>query len=132
MIAKLIVQNGTLRVGDVILCGSSYGRVKAMYDTLKPRKKLKEALQEQLGRRLAKVYEEQLDDLERAGVQAVGSQEPLALGAKAVGVGRAYLYALAAAGERGVDHLVELFSKVVERRVKFSDRCRVCFDKSCV
>jgi translation initiation factor IF-2 len=32
--AKLLVQNGTLRVGDVLLCGPAYGRVKAMYDTL--------------------------------------------------------------------------------------------------
>jgi len=39
----------------------------------------------------------------------------LALGARAVGVGRAYLYALGAAGERGVDHLVELFTDDVRR-----------------
>jgi translation initiation factor IF-2 len=39
VVAKLLVQNGTLRVGDVIVCGASYGRVKAMYDTLNPRKK---------------------------------------------------------------------------------------------
>jgi translation initiation factor IF-2 len=30
----MIVQNGTLRVGDVVVCGAAYGRVKAMYDTL--------------------------------------------------------------------------------------------------
>ena len=30
-------------VGDVVVCGSAYGRVKAMYDTLKPRKKHDEA-----------------------------------------------------------------------------------------
>ena len=41
--AKLIVQNGTLNVGDIVLCGSSYGRVKAMYDTLKPKRKVKAA-----------------------------------------------------------------------------------------
>lgn len=35
VIAKLIVKNGTLRVGDVVLCGSAFGRVKAMYDTLR-------------------------------------------------------------------------------------------------
>ena len=34
VIAKVIVQNGTLRVGDVMVCGSAHGRVKAMYDTL--------------------------------------------------------------------------------------------------
>ena len=37
VVAKLLVQNGTLRVGDVIVCGQAYGRVKAMYDTLKRR-----------------------------------------------------------------------------------------------
>jgi translation initiation factor IF-2 len=31
-IAWLIVEKGTLRVGDVILCGSSYGRIRAMYN----------------------------------------------------------------------------------------------------
>ena len=39
----------------------------------------------------------------------------VALGAKAVGVGRAYHYALGAAGERGVDHLVDLFTADVKR-----------------
>ena len=43
VVAKLLVQNGTLRGGDVIVCGAAYGRVKAMYDTLHPRKKHKEA-----------------------------------------------------------------------------------------
>src|SRR4029077_15277468 len=43
VIAKLMVQDGTLRDGDVIVCGAGHGRVKAMYDTLRPRKKLKEA-----------------------------------------------------------------------------------------
>jgi translation initiation factor IF-2 len=31
-VAKLLVQNGTLRVGDLVLAGSHYGRVKAMYN----------------------------------------------------------------------------------------------------
>lgn len=31
-VAWLMVQNGSLQVGDVILCGSAYGRVRAMYD----------------------------------------------------------------------------------------------------
>ena len=43
VVAKLIVQNGTLRVGDVVVCGQSFGRVKAMYDTLDPNKRLEEA-----------------------------------------------------------------------------------------
>ncbi|MGH7138086.1 MAG: translation initiation factor IF-2, partial [Pirellulales bacterium] len=41
--AKLLVQNGTLKVGDVLVCGSAYGRVKAMYDTLDPRRMHEEA-----------------------------------------------------------------------------------------
>jgi len=32
--ATLLVRNGTLRRGDVVLCGASYGRVRAMYDDL--------------------------------------------------------------------------------------------------
>jgi translation initiation factor IF-2 len=43
VIAKLIVQTGTLNVGDVIVCGSAHGRVKAMYDTLRPNVKIKSA-----------------------------------------------------------------------------------------
>lgn len=43
VVAKLIVTNGTLRVGDVVVCGSCYGKVKAMHDTLKPKKKLGQA-----------------------------------------------------------------------------------------
>jgi translation initiation factor IF-2 len=31
-IAWLVVQTGTLRVGDVMLCGSSYGRIRAIYN----------------------------------------------------------------------------------------------------
>ena len=43
VVAKLIVQTGTLRVGDVLVCGDTYGRVKAMYDTLNPRVRYEEA-----------------------------------------------------------------------------------------
>jgi translation initiation factor IF-2 len=43
VMAKLMVQTGTLREGDVIVCGCAYGRVKAMYDTLDPQKKYEEA-----------------------------------------------------------------------------------------
>ena len=34
-VATVIVQNGTLRVGDYVVCGQSYGRVKAMLDDKK-------------------------------------------------------------------------------------------------
>jgi len=40
---KCIVQKGTLKVGDVVVCGAAHGRVKALYDTLQTRKELKEA-----------------------------------------------------------------------------------------
>ncbi len=43
VVAKLLVQKGTLRVGDVVVCGGAYGRVKAMYDTLRPRVEYTEA-----------------------------------------------------------------------------------------
>jgi translation initiation factor IF-2 len=43
VIAKLLVQNGTLRPGDIIVCGGAYGRVKAMVDTLDPHRKYDEA-----------------------------------------------------------------------------------------
>ena len=36
VVAKFMVQNGSLKVGDAVVCGSAYGRIKAMYDTLKP------------------------------------------------------------------------------------------------
>lgn len=39
VIAKLLVRNGTLHTGDVLVCGSTYGRVKVMADTLVPRKR---------------------------------------------------------------------------------------------
>ena len=32
--ATLLVQDGTLQRGDVVLCGAAYGRVRAMYDDL--------------------------------------------------------------------------------------------------
>jgi len=34
VLATLLVQDGTLRRGDVVLCGASHGRVRAMYDDL--------------------------------------------------------------------------------------------------
>ncbi|MCA9141141.1 MAG: translation initiation factor IF-2 [Planctomycetaceae bacterium] len=43
VVAKVIVRNGTLRVGDIVVCGPSHGRVKAMYDTLNPTVSVEEA-----------------------------------------------------------------------------------------
>ncbi len=43
VVAKILVQKGTLHVGDVLVCGAAHGRVKAMYNTLNPYKKHKEA-----------------------------------------------------------------------------------------
>ena len=43
VIAKLIVKNGTLRIGDVVVCGTTYGRIKAMFDTLQTKRRVKEA-----------------------------------------------------------------------------------------
>ncbi len=43
VIAKVIVQNGTLKVGDVIVCGAATGRVKALYNTLDINKNEEEA-----------------------------------------------------------------------------------------
>ena len=34
VVAKLIVQNGTMKVGDILVCGPSHGRVRAMTNTL--------------------------------------------------------------------------------------------------
>jgi translation initiation factor IF-2 len=31
-VSKLLVQNGTLKIGDMVLAGSTYGKVKAMYN----------------------------------------------------------------------------------------------------
>lgn len=43
VIAKVMVKNGTLRPGDVIVCGSAHGRVKALYDCLRPNKSVRQA-----------------------------------------------------------------------------------------
>jgi len=43
VMAKLIVQNGTLHVGDVVVCGQAYGRIKSMHDTLNGRERYDEA-----------------------------------------------------------------------------------------
>ncbi len=38
-----MVQSGTLNVGDIVVCGGAFGKVKAMHDTLRPKNKLKHA-----------------------------------------------------------------------------------------
>jgi translation initiation factor IF-2 len=43
IVAKLLVQTGTLRVGDIIVCGQAHGRVKAMFDTLNEHRRVEEA-----------------------------------------------------------------------------------------
>ena len=43
VVSKLIVQNGTMKVGDSIVCGNASGKVKAMYNTLHPSETLSEA-----------------------------------------------------------------------------------------
>ncbi|MEX2091322.1 MAG: translation initiation factor IF-2 [Pirellulales bacterium] len=43
VIAKIVVQTGTLRVGDILVCGETSGRVQAMYDTLRPNQQVGEA-----------------------------------------------------------------------------------------
>ena len=43
VVAKVMVQGGTLQVGDVVVCGQAFGKVKAMHNTLKRNQKLKEA-----------------------------------------------------------------------------------------
>lgn len=42
-VAKVLVQKGTLRPGDIVVCGTAHGRVKALCDTLDSRKRWKEA-----------------------------------------------------------------------------------------
>ncbi len=34
VVAKVVVQTGTLRLGDIVVCGAAYGRVRAMSNTL--------------------------------------------------------------------------------------------------
>ena len=43
VVSKMIVQRGTLRVGDIIVCGDAHGRVKAMVDPLDPASTIDEA-----------------------------------------------------------------------------------------
>ncbi len=43
-IAKVLVQKGTLKVGDIVVCGSAYGRVKSMTETLQTKNRVQKAL----------------------------------------------------------------------------------------
>jgi translation initiation factor IF-2 len=43
IVAKVLVQNGTLNLGDIVVCGQAHGRVKAMYDTLDDGRRLASA-----------------------------------------------------------------------------------------
>jgi len=43
VVAKILVQKGTLHVGDIVVCGPAHGRVKAMHDTLTPYKRYQDA-----------------------------------------------------------------------------------------
>lgn len=43
VVCKVMVQGGTLNVGDIVVCGAAHGRVKAMHDTLHPKRRLKTA-----------------------------------------------------------------------------------------
>ncbi|MGL4595033.1 MAG: translation initiation factor IF-2 [Thermoguttaceae bacterium] len=43
VVCKVLVQNGTLRTGDVVLCGTAFGRVKVMYDALDTKRVIEEA-----------------------------------------------------------------------------------------
>jgi isopentenyl diphosphate isomerase/L-lactate dehydrogenase-like FMN-dependent dehydrogenase len=57
-----------------------------------------------------------LDSGVRRGTDVV---KALALGARAVLVGRPYMYALAAGGERGVDRMIELLRNEIIRAMSF-------------
>ena len=57
-----------------------------------------------------------MDSGVRRGVDVV---KALALGAKAVLLGRAYVYALCAAGEPGVRHMLELFRQQIDEALAF-------------
>lgn len=43
VVTKVLVQNGTLRVGDIVVCGDGYGKIKAMTNPLRPSQRLTEA-----------------------------------------------------------------------------------------
>jgi L-lactate dehydrogenase (cytochrome) len=62
---------------------------------------------------------DRIDVIMDSGVQrGTHVLKALSLGAKAVGVGRYYLFPLAAAGERGVDRALEIMRFELERDMK--------------
>jgi isopentenyl diphosphate isomerase/L-lactate dehydrogenase-like FMN-dependent dehydrogenase len=72
---------------------------------------------------LGEIAEAVGDDIEvlfdsgvRRGTDVV---KALALGAKAVGLGRAYVYPLLAAGEPGVRHILDLFRQQIDEAMAF-------------
>ena len=62
---------------------------------------------------------DEIDVIMDSGIQR-GSHvlKALSLGAKAVGGGRFYLYALAAAGQQGVERALELMKQEIERDMR--------------
>ena len=70
---------------------------------------------------VAQEVQDQADIICDGGVRR-GSDilKALALGATAVSIGRPYLYGLGAAGERGVDHVIEFFRSGLERSMALS------------
>jgi len=57
----------------------------------------------------------------------------IALGATACSIGRPYLYAMGAAGERGVDYILEFFREGIARTMALSGRTTIAeIDRSLV
>ncbi|MCP3702017.1 MAG: alpha-hydroxy-acid oxidizing protein, partial [Alteromonas sp.] len=62
---------------------------------------------------------DQIDVMFDSGIQrGTHVLKALALGAKAVGIGRYYLYALAAAGQAGVERAMQLLVAEIERDMR--------------
>jgi L-lactate dehydrogenase (cytochrome) len=69
---------------------------------------------------------DRLDVIMDSGVQrGTHIVKALSLGAKAVGIGRAYLFPLAAAGQAGVERMVGLLKEEVERDMRLMGAARV-------
>jgi isopentenyl diphosphate isomerase/L-lactate dehydrogenase-like FMN-dependent dehydrogenase len=69
---------------------------------------------------IAEAVGDEIEVLMDSGVRrGVGVVKALALGAKAVLLGRAYVYALLAAGEPGVRQMLELFRQQIDEALAF-------------